>query len=58
VAFDAFMLGTPRVGQLVLSLPDFTRQSSGSKESCQKRWMPGTRQIKSGHDGSYDASTL
>jgi hypothetical protein len=34
VAFDAFMLGTPRVGQLVLSLPDFTQQSSGSKESC------------------------
>jgi hypothetical protein len=28
VAFDAFMLGTPRVGQLVLWLPDFIRQSS------------------------------
>jgi hypothetical protein len=55
VAFDAFMLGTPRVGQLVLSLPDFSRQSSGSKESCKKAM---DARIKSGHPGSYDASTL
>jgi hypothetical protein len=40
VAFDAFMLGTPRVGQLVLSLRTSPGIPADQQNLVKKRWMP------------------